>query len=398
MDDLLRNYPMLQPGVVLRRLEFPALYDRRTDELYQLDEAGFSALSRCRGEVSAADAGLEPAFLKDCVDAGLLELHSGPRQRTARKMLHAVAPLPSLRYLEAQVTWRCNLACAHCYLAGARAVDLPPAEFGALCAEFEELGGLRLLVSGGEPLAHPRWVEVNEILAGLSVRRVLLTNGLLLDDEVLENLAADEVQVSLDGLEAGHEGLRGPGTFSRAVEAARRVAKSGRDLSAATMVHAGNLGEFEELGRLVRDLGASSWNIDAPSRAGRFGENPRLAVAASQAAEAMAHGFGDSYHGGNEGMGCGLHLLTAGADGTLAQCGFYFDRPLGTAREGLRRAWEKRVPVPLLAIEGCRDCEALADCGGGCRFRAPAENLPDEVLCRLHGIVPPDTAPSEKRR
>lgn len=396
MSDLLRMYPSLKPGAILRRLEFPALYDRCSDELYRLDEAGFAALSLCRGNVTADEARLEPGFLKDCLEAGLLELHPEPR-KISRKMLHAVAPLPSLRYLEAQVTWRCNLACAHCYLPGARAVDLAPNDFGAMCAEFEELGGLRLLVSGGEPLAHPRWTEVNEILAGLSVRRVLLTNGLLLDDEVLENLAADEVQVSLDGLAAGHETLRGRAAFPKAVEAARRVVASGRDLSVATMVHAGNLGEFEELGRLVRGLGARSWNIDAPSPAGRFANNARLAVTAEEAAAAMTHGFGDAYHGGNEGMGCGLHLLTAGADGTLAQCGFYFDRPLGTARDGLRRAWEKRAPLRLHAIDGCRVCAAAAECGGGCRFRAPAENLPDEVMCCLHGVIAP-TPPALERR
>jgi MoaA/NifB/PqqE/SkfB family radical SAM enzyme len=40
--------------------------------------------------------------------------------------------VPSLRYLELQVTWRCNLACAHCYLGPARGVDLPVPLIAAL--------------------------------------------------------------------------------------------------------------------------------------------------------------------------------------------------------------------------------------------------------------------------
>ena len=49
--------------------------------------------------------------------------------------------------------------------------------------EFAARGGLRLLISGGEPLLYP---ELSAFLAqtqGLGIRRILLTNGTLLTPE-----------------------------------------------------------------------------------------------------------------------------------------------------------------------------------------------------------------------
>jgi radical SAM protein with 4Fe4S-binding SPASM domain len=270
-------------------------------------------------------------------------------------------------------------------------VDLPVPLIAALAREFEAMGGLRLLLSGGEPLLHPQWEQVNAALLALPVRRVLLSNGLLLTDQVLKGLAMDEVQISLDGLAAGHEALRGPGSFAKAVAAARRVAAAGLDLSIATMVHPGNLGEMAGLNELVESLGAREWGIDAPCVAGRLGDNPALAVTPEQASQAMAHAFGGSYHGSGvdetgRPMACGLHLATVAADGRIAQCGFYLDQPLGRAEEGLWTCWARRRPTALSEIQGCATCEAGVDCGGGCRFRAPAPDKPDPVMCAAMGV------------
>lgn len=379
------QYVRLADHVSLRRLERPFLYDRLSDELYELNQEGFEALARCRGHLTLAQVGLEPEFQRACLQEGLLTLSQKPRPGP---LALGPAPTPSLRYLELQITWRCNLACGHCYLGPARAVDLPMELIAALLREFEAMGGLRLMLSGGEPLMHPRWSEINAILAALPVRRVLLSNGLLLSGNLLDELHCEEVQISLDGMQAGHDRLRGPGSFVRALAAARAVKDSGRDLSIATMVHAGNLGQFAELEELVRGLGAGEWGIDAPSLSGRLADNPSLAVTPAQAARAMAHAFGGAFHGGGGGMACGLHLATVAADGKVAQCGFYLDQPLGRSDEGLWTCWARRRPLALAELAACAECAVATDCGGGCRFRAQAPLGPDLVMCALHGVQP----------
>jgi radical SAM protein with 4Fe4S-binding SPASM domain len=385
------KFVSLAGHVCLRLLETPCLYDRRQDDLYELNNEGLEALKLCRGHLRLAQVALEPEFQEFCLAEGLLVLHDEPRPRP---LVLGPGPLPSLRYLELQITWRCNLACRHCYLGAARGVDLPVARVAALLKEFEDLNGLRVLISGGEPLMHPAWEQINALLSAAGVRRVLLSNGLLLDDQRLAGLNCDEVQISLDGMPAGHELLRGPGSFAGALEAARRVRGAGLDLSIANQVHAGNLGQFAEMAALVEELGAREWGIDAPCLAGRLSQHPDLAVSPEQAAKAMAHAFGGSYHGsgvGQEGqaMACGLHLATVAADGRVAQCGFYLDQPLGRAEEGLWTCWDRREPGELASVQGCRDCPAALDCGGGCRFRAASPDRPDPVMCAAMEQPPP---------
>lgn len=378
------SYVRLADHALLRRLELPYLYDRRSDELYELNKEGFDGLARCDGTLTLAAARLEPDFLDACLEAELLTLTPEPAPRPVATPRSA-AP-HSLRYLEVQATRRCDLRCCHCYLGDARPVDMAPETFEALCTEFDGMGGLRLLVSGGEPLLHPRWEEINAILAAAPVRRVLLSNGQRLDERTAASLAVDGVQLSIDGLRAGHEALRGPGSFERVVRSARAVVDAGLSLSIATMVHAGNLSEFAEMADRVRELGATEWSIDAPCVAGRLAADTGLHVTPEQAAKAMGYGFGAAYHGGNGEMACGLHLATVGADGCVAQCGFYFDRPLGHVREGLAAAWNRREPTLLAAIEGCNRCEAAQMCGGGCRYRASSPDRPDEAMCALYGV------------
>jgi len=382
--ELLSKYISLADHACLRLLESPFLYDRRNDELYELDLKGFEALACCDGTRRADEIGLDSAFLETCVEEELVRISDSPVPTAVRRKKALQSPLPSLRYLELQITWRCNLSCRHCYLGQARPIDLAMDKIVAAAHEFEQMGGLRLLLTGGEPLAHPQWAEINEFLKDLHLRKVLLTNGLLLNESTLKNLNVDEVQISLDGLETGHEAMRGPNSFNRAVQAARSVSDMGLDLSIATMAHSGNLTEFKALSDLVRSLGAREWGIDVPCVAGRMEKFPDLAVSPNDGAEAMRYAFGAAYHGSGDGsMACGLHLCTIAANGLVAQCGYYLDSPLGNIDEGLRVCWERRIPTPLAEIRECAECEAAADCSGGCRFRASAPDLPDEVMCAL---------------
>ena len=54
------------------------------------------------------------------------------------------------------------------------------------------------------------------------------------------------------------------------------LSSAGIDISIATMVHAANLADFDELESIVKDIGAKEWSIDAPSQAGRWAENGAL--------------------------------------------------------------------------------------------------------------------------
>ncbi len=386
------RYLALSAGVVLRNLETPALYDTVRDELYELSPDAFAFLAACAaGEPAAsapgaADAASLVATLLSERLAAITPDPPSPRPPVAP------SPRPSLRYLELLLTDRCNLRCRHCYLGDPTARDLPFELALSALGQFAELQGLRLLLSGGEPLLYPRWWELNERLRDLPLRPVLLTNGVLVTGDVARRLRVREAQVSLDGMREGHDALRGPGSFDAARAGIAALAEAGIPVSVATMVHARNLAEFDDLARLVEELEAAEWNLDVPCRQGRLAEEPSFTVAPEVAGRYLReYGFGGGPHGSAAGHSCGAHLAAVLPDGRVAKCGFFPDLAAGSLREESLAALWLRVPRWPLADLRCH-CPQLDECRGGCRFRARTEGDilgPDPFQCQARGVVPP---------
>lgn len=386
----------LSPHVCLKWLETPSVYHIRTDELYELDESSFDFLKAC----SAADgcSSAENEFIDYCVSEGILVTGSAAIQRPSVIR----SPEPSLRYLELQITDRCNLRCKHCY------IDLSPAlgkvhkdgadneslhelsleQITSILHEFEELQGLRVLITGGEPLLHRDFKAINQMLPDFLVRKVLFSNGLLLNRALLRNLHVDEIQISIDGLQQAHDALRGTGMFAQSMESIHLCLEMGYEVSISTMVHADNLNDFNTMEMLFRKMGIRDWNVDVPCISGRLADNKKYQVSPETGGKYLKYGFGEGLHSVGEGFGCGLHLMSVMADGKITKCTFYADRSVGTVQDGLRISWQKISPV-LLNDLTC-DCAYLASCRGGCRYRA--EVLGDACgkdlyRCALYDII-----------
>jgi radical SAM protein with 4Fe4S-binding SPASM domain len=381
------TYLRRHPQAALKQLEQPCLYHCGTDELYELDATALTFLARCDGTRRGRELTTDAAFVTYCLEEGLLEALPYP-DPASPAMAVTGGQTPSLRYLELQLTHRCNLRCRHCYLGPPRPAELPLAAAVAIAEEFAANGGLRLLISGGEPLLYPALAEFLQEIGRLQLRRVLLTNGTLLSVATLRWLQIEEVQVSLDGWRHGHDRLRGTGSFDRARRGLAAVQEAGIPLSIATMVHQENIGEFDRLERFTREIGAREWGIDLLCPAGTLLDYPQLNVAVAAGVPLLRRAYGGGYHGASDGFACGRHLLTVLPSGAAVKCGFYADAPLGDARQGLVACWQQLRHLPVDELE-CRGCQVLADCAGGCRFRAGAPLAPDPVMCALHGVSPP---------
>ena len=357
----------LSRGFVLRRLETPCLYDIRNDELYELDQEGFDFLLSC-SEAGGCDAGsAATVFLRECLSEGILTIDPVASARSAIQS----SPVPSLRYLEFQITDRCNLRCRHCYVGEPRNRELSFAQCKAVMDEFETMQGLRLLITGGEPLLHGNFREFNECLPDYSFRKVLFSNGLLLDRKLISELHIDELQISIDGMEAGHDAVRGDGTFRKAVRALREALDAGMQVSVATMVHSRNLSEFDEMESLFREIGIREWTVDVPCSEGRLKEYGDLYVDPETGGKYFKYGFGGGLHSGGEGFGCGLHLAAVLAGGEICKCAFYGSRPAGTIDEGLKTVWSRIKAVSLDDLQCAKlSCSVIDECRGGCRYRA----------------------------
>ena len=364
----------------LKNLEEPHIYDATTDELYLLDDDSFiRVLALCQDTEDSEAASL-------LNEAGLIQ--NSPRENPA--YIEGKSADPSLRYLEVQITGRCDKACRHCYLGTPVNRDMEPETFSVMMEELSGMQGLRVMVSGGEPACHPHFREMVQILPEYPIRSVLVTHGEWIGQEEADWLGRyfHQVQLSLDGMETGHDALRGRGSFVKAMAGINALRNSGIPVSVGTMVHEQNLDQFEAMSDLVRKLGINEWDIDVPCPAGRLNfkeTDPGLLKVMS---EKLLHGYGGGFHGGSSGMACGSHLMTVAPDGTAAKCGFYLDAPTGNVKEGLAEIWKKMKHVQLSEIQ-C-ECEQLDECAGGCRFRAEilegSALAPDVVQCYARGV------------
>ena len=182
--------------------------------------------------------------------------------------------LPERMLFQWHITDRCNLNCSHCYQQQPLAADPSWDElmemlaqikgFITACREASPGGRFRahITVTGGEPFIRTEFMDMLKILAGerWNFSFAILTNGTMLDRKKvneLKGLRPSFVQVSIDGAPETHDRIRGSGSYERAVQGARLLARGGIPLYLSFTANAGNYREFTSVASLGRKLGAA---------------------------------------------------------------------------------------------------------------------------------------------
>ncbi len=386
-------YPKLKNSA-LKRAEFPLLYNFVEDEIFELDEEAFELLMYFTGRNSIEDIPFKRSdvlkvfdYLRNEGCAEDLKCLDSPEKFKVEENY-----IPSLRYLQMHITEKCNLNCSHCYLGEKADIELPLEVAFEIIDQFARVG-LKLMITGGEPLLSKDFWDIVEYASSKPIRVEVFTNGTLLNLDTVKRLSeyVHSLQISLDGLKKGHEALRGKGTFEKTLKGIKTAAKY-MDVSIATMIHSRNIEEFPELSRLVETLGVKSWNLDVPARKGNLELHPDLIPDYKKAAEIyMNYGFAQEMHFGNDQFACGSHLMAVQVDGSFTKCGF-FTQSVGRAGDiELLEAWKRVVEqyLPRVFELSCT-CEHIDECRGGCRYRAYVEGdfySRDRFMCMLHGVA-----------
>lgn len=170
------------------------------------------------------------------------------------------------------LTRRCNLACAHCYLdagirAGGEATELTTAEVKAVLDDIAALSDETMVVlTGGEPLMRPDLDELACHAAGRGLMVVVGTNGTLLDESRAERLIEAGVRgigISLDSLNpAVHDAFRGmPGSWARSMAAVDACRKAGLGVQIHFSATDDTAGEFDDMVAFARAAGAIALNV-----------------------------------------------------------------------------------------------------------------------------------------
>lgn len=188
-----------------------------------------------------------------------------------------------MRYRAYSVSWnltkRCNLFCAHCYLSAFSGADtsqeLTTEECRRIIGEIAQVNpNVFLILTGGEPLLRPDLFQIAAYAAEKGFTIVLGTNGVLLREREARLMRAHGIQgasISLDSTDpAKHDAFRHlPGAFKGAIRATEALRAEGLDFSIHTSVTTWNVTEIPAMIDLARELSARVLNIYFLVRTGR---------------------------------------------------------------------------------------------------------------------------------
>lgn len=152
------------------------------------------------------------------------------------------------------ITRRCNLKCIHCYSdSDAREYpgELTWAQCQSVIDDLASYGIPALLLSGGEPLIHPRFFDIATYARQKGIKLTLSTNGTLIDQDTAARLKALQfayVGISLDGIGATHDHFRGrQGAFDKAVSAFRNCKAVRQKVGLRLTLSANNIADLDHI-------------------------------------------------------------------------------------------------------------------------------------------------------
>lgn len=178
-----------------------------------------------------------------------------------------------------EITLKCNLACNHC---GSRAGDARPEELTTeealdLVHQLAEVGIEEVTLIGGEAYLRPDFLRIAEEITRLEMVATITTGGLALSHHLakkMKEVGFKGVSVSVDGLEATHDALRGiPGSWMAALRAIRAVKEAGIPVACNTQINRHSWRELPKLYEVLRDAGIHSWQIQFTVPMGNAADN-----------------------------------------------------------------------------------------------------------------------------
>lgn len=290
------KYVRIKPDYLLRGWEgLPyALVKKGGDRPLFMRSDAFRTASLCNGRLTADSPifmGKRKEILKQLDELGVLEYLDEPGDLLPEQEYRCFENRFMTR-VHWSLTGHCNYRCRHCYMSAPHAVLPQPTteECLAIADQIADCGIRRVSLTGGEPLIRHDFLRiVDRILERGMCIDSIMTNGSLVDDELLDELDArgcrPELNMSFDGPRQWHDWLRG---VEGAHESVRRAFALCRERGFVTgselVLHKGNVDTLRESVSMLGELGVRSLKV---SRINCVGEGAALAGFALTAKEEL---------------------------------------------------------------------------------------------------------------
>jgi radical SAM protein with 4Fe4S-binding SPASM domain len=430
------GFPYIKDTVIFRRLK---TLDGNKAELFstgngvsaETNYAGGDVLAFCDGQRSIEQICQEicnkyaidlndarrkiEKVLHPLLNKGLIEVNNqSDKKRKINEVVDINYPLNVLFF---ESTLKCNLQCVHCYAYDFK-TNSTDMDFRSICNmidQFAEMGGLEVLISGGEPLLRNDIYEIIEYIVGKPLNTLLLTNGTLINPEIakrLKNAGLQSAQVSLDGSTADtHDRYRGIiGSFDKTVSGISALQDEGISIKIASVLNKLN---YEQVFELI-DF-CNKWEIipnfglqQPKGRAKDEGKQFELSFHeyTTKMIEINRHlceKYGEDrlllYSNGeiksSNRCNAGVYGLAIASNGEIWPCRDFIghSKSLGNIMKGrLFDIWNSDQPMLSLlrnqkigGINICNECKHLNYCGCGCPLDAFQQwgdyNWPDIQKC-----------------
>ncbi len=317
-------------------------------------------------------------------------------------------------YVVWEVTLKCDLACRHCGSRAGRerADELSTAEALELVRQMAELGVREVTLIGGEAYLRDDWLEIVSAIRAHGMSATMTSGGRGITAELAEaarRAGLESVSISLDGLEATHDRLRGlDGSFRAGLAALGHLRAAGIRVACNTQINRLSMPELPELLELIAERGTHSWQIQLTVPMGRAADEPDVLLQPHDLLELFPllaglkgrmqelgvrlwPGNNIGYFGPYEtllkggmprghGASCGAGRTTIGveSDGAIKGCPSLPTEAWtgGNIRDAsLRDIWERSAPLRYTrdrTVEDlwgfCRTCYYADECRAGCTW------------------------------
>ena len=165
-----------------------------------------------------------------------------------------------------ELTCRCNLKCVMCYTDPFNTPErirqeLPTSEILRILDEIHEAGCMELVLTGGEPLSRPDFLEIYQAAHQKGFLITIFTNGTRITEEIFKCwsvMRPKSVEISLHGVSAEvFDGVtQMPGSFDRCLQWIRRLMEAHIPLVLKTVGLTVNKEEVLAIKRFANSLGS----------------------------------------------------------------------------------------------------------------------------------------------
>lgn len=179
------------------------------------------------------------------------------------------------------LTGKCNLNCLHCFNAQDNAPLNSELSFEDAIHILDEANGIGVhafTITGGEPLVHPRFLDV---IKAIYEREMMVfelnTNGLLINQKMLDEFKAigcdPLIKISFDGV-GFHNWIRQhPRAEEFTLKAIKLCIANGFRVKAQVQVNRKNVDVMKDTAKLLNDLGVDEMRIIRTTEAPRWEQN-----------------------------------------------------------------------------------------------------------------------------